>query len=211
MFTGIITDTGTLVSRNAGQFEIACHYDKETILLGASISCDGCCLTVTNLAKAENGDTVFSVDVSPETLQMTTLDSWQVGQKINLERAMKMGEEFGGHIVSGHVDGVAEVISKKADGNSHRFVLKVPEDLKIYIAQKGSVTLNGVSLTVNEVNDDEFGVAIIPHTFSETTWHLCEEQTKMNIEIDVLARYALRANQVLSQKVLGKEKLEDNK
>lgn len=196
MFTGIITDTGTLVSRNAGQFEIACHYDIETIDLGASISCDGCCLTVTNLVKAENGETIFSVDVSPETLNLTTLDQWQVGQKINLERALKMGDEFGGHIVSGHVDGVAEILSKKADGNSHRFVLRVPEDLKIFIAPKGSVTLNGVSLTVNEVKDDEFGVAIIPHTFEETTWHQCNEGTNMNIEVDVLARYALRANQV---------------
>ena len=196
MFTGIITDTGTLVSRNAGQFEIACHYDIETIDLGASISCDGCCLTVTNLVKAENGETIFSVDVSPETLNLTTLDQWQVGQKINLERALKMGDEFGGHIVSGHVDGVAEILSKKADGNSNRFVLRVPEDLKIFIAPKGSVTLNGVSLTVNEVKDDEFGVAIIPHTFEETTWHQCNEGANMNIEVDVLARYALRANQV---------------
>lgn len=197
MFTGIITEIGTLVSRNAGQFEIACHYDIETIQLGASISCDGCCLTVTNLIKSEAGETIFRVDVSPETLTVTTLDSWKVGQKINLERALKMGEEFGGHIVSGHVDGIAEIKSVKIDGNSHRFVLVVPEELKIYIAQKGSVTLNGVSLTVNEVEDDKFGVAIIPHTLAETTWHLCQPGTKMNIEVDVLARYALRANQVL--------------
>ena len=199
MFTGIITDTGTLVRRDAGQFEIACHYEISTIDLGASIACDGCCLTVTDLKKNDAGETIFSVDVSPESLKLTILDSWQVGQKINLERAMKMGEEFGGHIVSGHVDGVAEIISTKADGNAHRFVIKVPDHLKIFIAPKGSVTLNGVSLTVNEVEDDEFGVAIIPHTFNETTWHLCKEGTKMNIEVDVLARYALRANQVTSE------------
>lgn len=198
MFTGIITDIGTLLSRQGGQFAIACHYAPETIELGCSICCSGCCLTVTEFSKAENGETIFKVDVSPETLNVTTLDQWQPGERINLERALKMGDEFGGHIVSGHVDGIATIVAEQQDGNSTRYTLKAPENLMVFLAEKGSVTLNGVSLTINEVTSDTFTICIIPHTKAETTFATSQVGTLMNIEVDLLARYALRANEVRS-------------
>ncbi len=198
MFTGIITDQGTLLKRVGGEFEIACHYDPATIELGASIACDGCCLTVIEILNREEEACSFKVDVSPETIDVTTLANWVEGQKINLERALKMGDEFGGHIVSGHVDGKAVIRSKTEVGNSYQYQIEAPEDLKIFIAAKGSVTLNGVSLTVNEVDDNIFGVNIIPHTYAETTWHHCKVGDEINIEVDMLARYAIRASQAIT-------------
>ncbi len=196
MFTGIITDIGSIVSIEGGRFEIACHYEAASIDLGASIACDGCCLTVTNVMPVDDRICNFTVDVSTETLNVTTLSQWQTGQNINLERALKMGDEFGGHIVSGHVDGIATITGQNNEGNSIRFTLDCPDELKIYIAQKGSVTLGGVSLTVNEVQDNSFNVNIIPHTFSHTCWQYAHVGTPLNIEVDLLARYALRASQV---------------
>lgn len=196
MFTGIITDIGTVTAIEGGQYEIACHYQAETIDLGASIACDGCCLTVTSRHAFAVDETRFTVDVSPETLSVTTLSNWQKGQKINLERALKMGDEFGGHIVSGHVDGVATINAKQQVENATIFRISAPEQLAIFIAEKGSITLNGVSLTVNRVEGSEFEVSIIPHTKLATTFQFAEPGTRLNIEVDLLARYALRASQV---------------
>lgn len=196
MFTGIITDIGTLLDRRDDRFDVLCHYDVDSIDLGASIACDGCCLTVVERNEHSSGKTIFSIQVSPETLNLTTLNNWQKGQKINLERALKMGDEFGGHIVSGHVDGVAMIENVQPSGSSHIFTLSIPKHLKKFIASKGSVTLNGVSLTVNEVKDNKFDVNIIPHTYSSTTWHECKKGSSMNVEVDLLARYVLRANEI---------------
>lgn len=197
MFTGIITDIGTLVAVKGGVFEIACHYKKESIALGASIACDGCCLTVTELIASSDQGCHFLVDVSNETKSVTTLKDWHEGRKINLERALKMGDEFGGHIVSGHVDGLATITDIKADGASTRFKMQAPEGLKQFIAPKGSVCLNGVSLTVNEVEDTSFGVNIIPHTLQQTCWQYMNVGDNLNLEVDLLARYAVRASQAL--------------
>lgn len=199
MFTGIITDIGTLKSRKGNQFEIACNYDASTIDIGASIACDGVCLTVTARQQSSPASASFLVDVSKETLDLTTISDWREGHKINLERALKMGDEFGGHIVTGHIDGVAEIKRIEKGEAVHSVQLAVPEKLKIYIAKKGSVTLNGVSLTVNDVDDCQFEVNIIPHTHDVTTWRECEEGTLMNIEVDILARYALRASECRSE------------
>ncbi len=202
MFTGIITDIGTLVARKGGEFEIACHYQAETIELGASIACDGCCLTVTGLKEISEQGCHFLVDVSNETLNVTTLNDWRQNDKINLERALKMGDEFGGHIVSGHVDGVATVVEMEKDGSSTRVKLSCPDHLKVFIAPKGSITLGGVSLTVNDVEDNTFAINIIPHTTAMTCWQFLNKGDKVNLEVDLLARYALRASQVKAEKPL---------
>jgi riboflavin synthase len=177
--------------------EIACHYDVETITLGASIACDGCCLTVIECHSLGHEGTRFQVDVSPETRRVTTLGDWQKDQKINLERALKMGDEFGGHIVSGHVDGVARIKDMQSEENAVIYTITAPDELAKFIAEKGSVTLNGVSLTVNKVNGADFTVSIIPHTRLVTTWQFAKPGTKMNIEVDVLARYAVRATECM--------------
>ena len=191
MFTGIITDIGEVVVRDGGQFTMRSSYDAATIAIGASIACDGCCLTVTHVSQDETGS-AFSVDVSNETLSKTTLGLWQRGLKINLERALKAGDELGGHIVSGHVDGVARVMRVADDGASRRFELEAPEHLAKFIAAKGSVTLNGTSLTVNEVNGRGFGVNLIPHTLTVTTWGRTKPGDAVNLEIDLIARHAAR-------------------
>ncbi len=190
MFTGIITDIGTVSGiRHSGDvcMRIETAYDTGSIDLGASIACHGVCLTVVTL-----GDAWFEVDVSAETLSKTSLSDWTEGTRINLERALKVGDELGGHIVSGHVDGVAEVINIADEGDSTRFSFKAPKELARFIAPKGSVALNGTSLTVNEVNGAEFGVNIIPHTKSETTWGDVRVGDQINLEIDTLARYVAR-------------------
>jgi riboflavin synthase len=191
MFTGIITDMGEVVGvdRHDGgaRFDIRTAYDLSGVDLGASISHSGCCLTVVSKA-----DDRFTVDVSNETLSLTTLSQWQLGQKINLERALKVGDELGGHIVAGHVDGVGELVSVKSDGDSYRLKIRVPRPLHRYIASKGSIALDGISLTVNEVEDDVFGVNIIPHTWTYTTLSQIGEGGKLNLEIDLMARYAAR-------------------
>lgn len=191
MFTGLITDMGEIASVKAGEggsrFVIKTGYDTSSIAVGASIACNGCCLTALDMTP----DT-FSVDVSKESLSRTTLGDWQTGRKINLERSLKLGDEMGGHLVSGHVDCVAEVVERREDGESIRFSFKVPVDFARFIAEKGSVAVDGVSLTVNEVGDETFGVNIIPHTCSVTTFGTLRAGDTVNIEIDMLARYVAR-------------------
>jgi riboflavin synthase len=190
MFTGIITDIGTVTrieKRGDTLFTIATSYPTATIDLGASIACSGCCLTV--MAKGNNS---FNVEVSAETLSKTTLGHWHERTKINLERSLKMGDEMGGHIVSGHVDGLATITAIAQDGDSKRFTFEVPEAIAKFIAPKGSVALDGTSLTVNEVAGNTFGVNIIPHTQAVTTWGHARVGDQLNIEIDMLARYVAR-------------------
>ena len=190
MFTGIITDIGTVRAiAKAGdtRFEIATAYDMAGVEMGASIACNGCCLTV-----VEKGADWFAVQTSGETLSKTTLGQWQKGTRINLERALKLGDELGGHIVSGHVDGVGQITAITPDGESRRFRFRVPTALARFIAPKGSVAIDGTSLTVNEVDGLEFGVNIIPHTQAVTTWGDMKVGQAVNIEIDMLARYVAR-------------------
>lgn len=191
MFTGIITDVGTVqtVDDRGGdlRLEIQTTFDLSKTAIGASIACSGCCLTV-----VEKQGASFFVDVSAESLSKTTIGSWVKGSKINLEAALKMGDELGGHIVSGHVDGLAVLKSLKREGDSHRLVFEVPKDLSGFIAEKGSVTLDGVSLTVNEVEGNTFGVNIIPHTWDNTTIGNLSKGDKAHVEIDMLARYVAR-------------------
>ena len=190
MFTGIITDIGTIraVSKAGDtRFEIVTGYDLSSVGMGASIACNGCCLTVIG-----KGPDWFAIQASAETLSKTTLGNWRQGTRINLERALKIGDELGGHIVSGHVDGLGEIVSIRAEGDSKRFGLRVPHDIARFIAQKGSVAIDGTSLTVNEVEGNSFGVNIIPHTQDVTTWGEMRAGQTVNIEIDMLARYVAR-------------------
>ena len=195
MFTGIITDIGEVLQieqRGDLRARVATSYDISSIDIGASIACDGVCLTVIALGDAPRG--WFDVDISAETVSATNIgrNRWSVGKRINLERALKVGDELGGHIVSGHVDGVAEVISMTPEGDSTRVLFRAPEALARYIAPKGSVALNGTSLTVNEVEGRDFGVNFIPHTQSVTTWGDVGVGDAVNLEIDTLARYVAR-------------------
>jgi riboflavin synthase len=194
MFTGIITDVGTvqlIAKRGDTTVKIATAYDPAAIAVGASIACSGPCLTV--IAKGgKEGDAWFSVEASAETLSKTTLGSWAVGSRVNLERSLKVGEEIGGHIVSGHVDGVGDVVSVTPEGDSMRYKIRAPKQLAKFIAPKGSIALDGTSLTVNEVDGNTFGVNIIPHTAKVTTWGDVKAGDRINIEIDMLARYLAR-------------------
>ena len=191
MFTGIVTDIGRVRSvrqtERDRRYEIETAWDTATIDLGAAISHAGCCLTVT-----EKGPGWFAVEVSGETLSKTTLGDWREGDRVNLERAAKLGDEMGGHVVSGHVDGLGRVVSVTPDGGSHRIEIEAPEPLHRYIAPKGSITVEGVSLTVNEVEDDVFGVNLIPHTWDVTTLGELKAGGRVNLEIDMLARYLAR-------------------
>jgi riboflavin synthase len=190
MFTGIITDIGSVRAvRQEGdtRFEITTAYDLATVATGASISCNGCCLTV-----IEKGPDWFAIQASAETLSKTTLGQWRPGTRVNLERALKIGDELGGHIVSGHVDGLGEIISITPEGDSQRYKFRVPPELARFIAPKGSVAIDGTSLTVNEVEGDTFGVNIIPHTQAVTTWGAAKPDQRVHIEIDMLARYVAR-------------------
>jgi riboflavin synthase len=195
VFTGIITDVGTVRtvdrSRKDARFEIACGYDRATIALGASIACSGVCLTVVELEPLTAG-CAFAVDVSAETLARSTLGAWREGTRINLERSLKLGDELGGHVVSGHVDGVGEVTAVEPAGDSVRIDVTVPEALKGLIAEKGSVALDGTSFTVNGVVDRTFWINIIPHTQAVTTWGAVAKGDAVNIEVDMLARYVAR-------------------
>lgn len=191
MFTGIISDVGQLMAREGGRFQVACGYAPASIALGASIACDGCCLTVVSIAPDPLG-AVFAVDVSNETLSRTVLGDWAAGRRINLERALKAGDELGGHIVTGHVDGVGQVVASRPDGESRRFTIEVPAALAPYIASKGSVALDGISLTVNEVEDCRFGINIIPHTLTHTTLGDRKPGDRVNLEVDLFARYVAR-------------------
>ncbi|MGE5506439.1 MAG: riboflavin synthase [Actinomycetota bacterium] len=192
MFTGIVTDLGEVrrVVRGAGRetrFEIATHYDTATVDIGASIAHNGVCLTV-----IETGPGWYAIEASAETLSKTTLGEWAEGRKVNLERAMKVGDELGGHIVSGHVDGIARVVSIRPDNQSLRFTFESPDNLAKFVAPKGSVALDGVSLTVNEVDGRHFGINVIPHTQAVTTFGTLAEGDAVNMEIDMLARYVAR-------------------
>ena len=192
MFTGIVTDIGEVIDlelRGDLKARIKTRYDTKTIDGGASIACDGVCLTV-----IEIGPDWFDVEISAETVSKTNigLNKWFVGKRINLERALKLGDELGGHIVSGHVDGVAKITHMADEGDSTRITIQAPADLAKFIATKGSVTLNGTSLTVNEVEGDTFGVNLIPHTKQVTTWGDSKTGDALNLEIDTLARYVAR-------------------
>lgn len=190
MFTGIITDIGTvteLEQRGDLRARIRTGYDTASIDIGASIASDGVCLTVIAL-----GDDWYDVQISAETVSKTNLDGWSVGKRVNLERALKVGDELGGHIVSGHVDGVAEIVAARDEGDSLRLTFRAPEALARFIAPKGSVALNGTSLTVNEVDGCDFGVNLIPHTREVTTWGEAAVGDRVNLEIDTLARYVAR-------------------
>lgn len=198
MFTGIVTDVGRierLEDRGDLRVRIATRYAPEGIALGASIACDGVCLTVVDRGPAPGG-AWFDVDVSAETLDKTHIragrTAWAPGRRVNLERALRVGDELGGHIVSGHVDGVAEVVALTPEGDSLRVRFRAPAPLARFIASKGSVALNGASLTVNEVEGAEFGVNFIPHTRAVTTWGDVEVGDRVNLEIDTLARYVAR-------------------
>jgi riboflavin synthase len=192
MFTGIISDLGTVVAREGGRFAIHCSYPAESIALGASISCDGACLTAVAVAADPGAGSTFTVDVSNETLAKTTLQEWQPGRRVNLERALRAGEELGGHLVAGHVDGVGQIVDMRDDGQSRRFTVEAPAELAAYIAPKGSVALDGVSLTVNEVSANRFGINIIPHTLTHTTLGARKPGDRVNLEVDLIARYVAR-------------------
>ena len=195
MFTGIVSGLGTLVAREGSQFVIHTPYKRKSLELGASLACDGCCLTLTQIEKAKGEGSLVAVDVSNETLSHTTLGSWERDRKINLERALSLGEELGGHIVTGHVDGVAKIVSRFPDGDSMRFLLEVPSEFAPFIASKGSVALNGVSLTVNEVDGMRFDVNVIPFTLAHTSWGDRVPGDPVNLEVDLLARYVARLAQ----------------
>jgi riboflavin synthase len=196
MFTGIVTDVGEIVAvavRAAGlrQLSVACGYDAATIDIGASISCSGACLTVVAV-EGKGNRTVFHVDAAAETLAVTTAISWAAGTRINLERALKMGDELGGHLVTGHVDGLAELVTREDLTDMARLTFRAPAELARFIAPKGSVALDGVSLTVNTVEGDRFSVLVIPHTLAVTTFGALREGDRLNLEIDLMARYAAR-------------------
>jgi riboflavin synthase len=193
MFTGIVTDVGQVrhvEKRGDTHIVIATNYDVGGIDVGASIACSGACLTVVDKGNAR--DRWFAVTASGETLSKTTLGSWKPGDPVNLERPMRVGDELGGHIVSGHVDDVAEIVHVAPEGESTRVTLEVPAALARFIAPKGSIALDGVSLTINEVDRTQFGVNIIPHTFQMTTFGRARRGMKVNLEIDLLARYVAR-------------------
>jgi riboflavin synthase len=196
MFTGIVTDIGLvreIEPEGDTRLRIGTRYDPEGIDIGASISCDGICLTVVDRGRSDDSaEAWFDVQASAETLLKTTMGEWEPGRRINLERALKVGDELGGHIVSGHIDGRARVVSVSIDGDSTRVVFEAPEALAPFIAPKGSVALNGTSLTVNEVEGTRFGVNLIPHTKVVTTWGDIGEGDHVNLEIDTMARYVER-------------------
>ncbi len=191
MFTGIVTDVGEILAVDplevGRRLTVSTSYDTAGIALGASIACNGACLTV-----VEKGEGQFAVDVSGETLAKTTVGEWTAGRRINLERALRAEDELGGHLVLGHVDGLARVALLTREGENHRIEIEVPDELKKYVASKGSVTLDGVSLTVNEVRDRLFGVNIIAHTWENTSLAGLKAGAMVNLEIDVIARYVAR-------------------
>lgn len=193
MFTGIVTDVGRIVDTKVTgdlRARIATRYDVGSIDIGASIACDGVCLTV--VALGSEPENWFDVEISAETVSKTNVGGWAFGKRVNLERALKVGDELGGHIVSGHVDGLAEVVGVRHEGGSVRVTFRAPEALARFIAPKGSVALNGTSLTVNEVAGAEFGVNLIPHTQEVTTWGEVAVGDRVNLEVDTMARYVAR-------------------
>jgi len=196
MFTGIVTDVGEVIAvepRAEGlrRLKVACSYPVDSIAIGASISHSGVCLTVVEAAAAGNR-TAISVDAAAETLRLTTAGQWKKGSRLNLERAMKVGDELGGHVGAGHVDGVAELVAREDLPDMAKLTLRAPRELMRFVAVKGSVALDGVSLTVNEVTDVTFSVLLIPHTLAVTTFAAAKVGDIMNLEIDLMARYAAR-------------------
>lgn len=196
MFTGIVTDIGTVESvtpLNEGvRLRIATAYDPKTIAIGASIAHAGTCLTVTALPEEGDNARWYEVEAWEEALRLTTIGGWQTGQRVNLERALKVGDELGGHIVSGHVDGMAEILSVTPEGDAVRFRLRAPQQFARFVAPKGSVALDGTSLTVNAVEGTDFDVLIIRHTLEVTTWGERQAGDRVNFEVDTMARYAAR-------------------
>ena len=195
MFTGIVTDVGEILSvhpraEGLSRLKIACSYPRASIVDGASIACNGVCLTVVGAGQEDR--TWFAADAAAETMAITTVGTWRAGSRINLERPLKIGDELGGHIVAGHVDGIAEVVARDDLPDMARFTLRAPRELARFIAPKGSVTLDGCSLTVNEVNGDDFTVLIIPHTLAVTVVGGWQAGSAVNIEVDLMARYAAR-------------------
>ena len=196
MFTGIVTDVGTVAAitpmDEGVRLRVATSYDPKTVDIGASIAHGGVCLTVTALPGEGANERWFEVEAWEEALRLTTIASWREGTRINLERALKIGDELGGHIVSGHVDGRAEILSVEAEGEAVRIRLRAPQALARFVAPKGSVALNGTSLTVNEVNGCDFGINFIPHTQKVTTWGEVALGDAVNLEVDTMARYVAR-------------------
>jgi riboflavin synthase len=193
MFTGIVTDVGKVrhvEKRGDTHLVIATHYDVSTIDMGASVACSGVCMTVVDKGTAK--DRWFAVTASAETLSKTTIGHWKAGDVVNLERPMRVGDEFGGHIVTGHIDAVAEIVGAKPEGESLRLTFEVPAGFARFVAPKGSVALDGVSLTVNDVDGARFGVNIIPHTQSVTTFGRAKPGMTVNFEADLMARYVAR-------------------
>lgn len=203
MFTGIVTDVGTVASVSplpeGIRLRIATSYDPKTIDIGASIACSGVCLTVVALPEAGSNERWFEVEAWEEALRLTTASSWKPGTRINLERALKIGDELGGHIVSGHVDGRADIVGRKEEGDAVRFTLEAPRELARFVAPKGSVALDGTSLTVNHVDGTRFDVLLIHHSLSVTTWGERQIGDRVNIEIDTMARYAARLAEAVRQ------------
>jgi riboflavin synthase len=196
MFTGIVTDVGEVVeARHVAdglcRFAIGCAYERPSVAIGASIACAGICLTVVATREAGNR-TIIDVDAAAETLAMTTAGRWRTGARINLERSLKLGDELGGHMVTGHVDGIAEIVGREDLPDMARLALRAPPSLVRFIAPKGSVTLDGVSLTVNAVERDTFSTLIIPHTLAVTTFGAARKGNALNLEVDLMARYAAR-------------------
>ena len=196
MFTGIVTDVGTVARRETlaggARFRIATDYDPASIAIGASIACSGVCLTVTALPDHGDNTRWFEVEAWEEALRLTTAGAWGEGTRINLERALRMGDELGGHLVSGHVDAMAEIVSVTEEGDARRFTLRAPQGLERFVAPKGSVALDGTSLTVNAVDGNLFDVLIIRHTLEVTTWQHRRAGDRVNFEADTMARYAAR-------------------
>jgi riboflavin synthase len=204
MFTGLVSDIGTVAaaegdSKQLRRYVIECAYEASSILTGASIACAGVCLTALDITAQPGGRTRFTVEAAAETLARTLVGGWQVGTKVNLERSLRVGDELGGHLVTGHVDGIAVVeefhpVTDAAGpwGPTARYVIRAPEGLSRFIAEKGSICLDGVSLTVNSVTDDVFSVLLIPHTTSVTTLGCVWAESRLHIEIDLMARYAAR-------------------
>jgi len=196
MFTGIVTDMGTVSSveplAKGVRLRIDTHYDPDTISIGASISCGGVCLTVVELPGKESNGRWFEVEAWEEALRLTTIAAWKAGTRVNLERALRIGDELGGHIVSGHVDGTAIVTAREDEGDAVRFTLEAPAEFARFIAPKGSVALDGASLTVNKVTGSRFDVLLIHHSLAVTTWGDRQPGDRVNLEVDTMARYAAR-------------------
>ncbi|MCB1497286.1 MAG: riboflavin synthase [Bauldia sp.] len=196
MFTGIVSDIGTVIGngqRNDVQrIAIACKFKPEDLVIGGSMACSGICLTVVSCDSGDDGDTVFEVDAAPETLEVTTASDWDIGRRVNLERPLKVGDELSGHLVSGHVDAVVSVVEREDLGETTRFWFDMPEKIGRLVAPKGSVALDGTSLTVNSVKEDRFDCLLIPHTLQVTNWNERKKGDRINLEVDLIARYVAR-------------------